>query len=1210
MLAGLTLGSAWCLPGLAALDADGGTAALALTNDQPAAHASRPTRWAVVGTDSAASGSAVAGTVSAFPGEPDAVTSNGAGATTGFPSFQLGLENPLAFPLTTDLLQGLTSLRATGESFPSALVHPGWGSEAGNAADIAQGGGGWLSAPELSLAGGFGMSTRTTAGEAMSVNGHASPAALTSAAALPGTTTASSAQAAQIRQHYGQLPLRFEANEGQTDAQVQFLAHGAGYSLFLTGTDAVMTLQVPATTPRPDHLGTPAALPPAGGSSAVLRMQVVGGNPAAQGVGEQPLPGQINYFVGNDPRQWHTHVTSYGRVDYASVYPGIDLTYYGNQQQLEYDFVVAPGADPSRIRLGFTGADSLTVDGQGALEVQAGGHVLRQQAPVLYQDIAGVRQPVAGRFVVAGPTVGFAAGAYDTSRPLIIDPVLSYSTYLGGSGYYGGPISDGDSGAGIAVDGAGNAYLTGDTYSTDFPTANAFQPSKGGGLGSLNAFVTKVSADGSSLVYSSYLGGSGGDYGYGIAVDGAGNAYLTGDTFSSDFPTVNAFQPNLNGPYNAFVTKVSADGSSLIYSSYLGGSGGDYGDGIAVDGAGNAYLTGQTYSSDFPTANAFQPNPNGPSNAFVTKVSVDGSSLVYSSYLGGSGGDAASGIAVDGAGNAYLTGDTYSTDFPTANAFQPTKGGASGVSNAFVTKVSADGSSLVYSSYLGGTNVDAGHGIALDGAGNAYVTGSTLSTDFPTANAFQPTKGGAYYVSNAFVTKVSVDGSSLVYSSYLGGSGLGDYGDGIAVDGAGNAYLTGQTYSSDFPTANAFQPTKGGAAGVSNAFVTKVSVDGSSLVYSSYLGGSDSAVLGGDVGARIAVDGAGSAYVIGTAYSADFPTANAFQPLKAGTGAFQSTDGGTTWHAINGTRPNGLTNGDVRSLAVDSASPSTLYAGTSGGGVFQSTDAGGTWTAVNNGLTNAKVRSVLVDAANSAILYAGTSGGGVFQSTDAGASWSASNNGLTNLNVQTLVVDPTNSATLYVGSSGGGAFQSTDGGASWNPINNGLTDEDVRSLAVDPTSPATLYAGTASGVFQSTNGGSSWVPINNGLPTIGLSTYALALDPTTPSTLYTSLSYRVLPFTHYSVYKSTNSGGSWSDSSSGLPDNITNALVIDPVTPSTLYAATGRGIYKSINGGGNWSQTSLVGSVQAVTLDPTAPFTVYAGDIGSGQPSAFVAKIS
>ncbi|MBV5347243.1 SBBP repeat-containing protein, partial [bacterium] len=452
--------------------------------------------------------------------------------------------------------------------------------------------------------------------------------------------------------------------------------------------------------------------------------------------------------------------------------------------------------------------------------------------------------------------VTLAIGDYDAGRALVIDPVLEYSSYLGGSDY--------DFGAGIAVDSAGNAYLAGATWSTDFPIRNALQPDKG--RSDSDAFVAKLSADGATLVYATYLGGSSNqEHALGIAVDGAGNAYLTGETHSSDFPTRQAVQPDFGGGEDAFVAKLSADGAALVYATYLGGRNEDHGAGIAVDGAGNAYVTGTTTSPDFPTRDALQPDLRGYQDAFVSKFSADGAALVYASYLGGAGGE--NGIAVDGAGSAYLTGETQSADFPIRNALQPDFGG--GYSDAFVAKLSADGAALVYSTYLGGSDSEYRAYIAVDSAGNAYLTGTTYSPDFPTRNALQPDLRGS---PDAFVSKFSADGAALVYASYLGGNGL-DNGAGIAVDGTGNAYVTGQTNSTDFPTRNALQlVTEGG-----DAFVAKFSVDGAALVYASYLGGSDL-----DSGTGIAVDGIGNAYVTGTTFSADFPTRQALQPDRGG----------------------------------------------------------------------------------------------------------------------------------------------------------------------------------------------------------------------------------------------------------------------------------------------------------------------------------------
>jgi hypothetical protein len=604
--------------------------------------------------------------------------------------------------------------------------------------------------------------------------------------------------AEQLPAAYGQLPLSFEANQGQTAAPVNYLARGSGYALFLTPGAAALSLQKPAAA----NLGPGAAPAPEGD---VLRMQLVGASATPQVVGLDQLPGTTNYFIGNDPSQWHTNVPSFARVAYQGLYPGVDLVYYGNQRQLEYDFVVAPGASAAVIRLGLQGAEGMALDARGNLVLHTVGGDVVEHAPVLYQQSGGVRQAVSGRFVLEGDgQVGFAVGAYDASRPLIIDPVLSYSTYLGGNGY--------EEGQDIAVDSAGNAYLIGTTTSTDFPTADALQAAYGGGL--FNAFVAKLDASGTSLVYSTYLGGSGEDNGNDIAVDRAGNAYVTGHTTSTDFPTANPIQATNGGGQDAFVAKLNACGTALVYSTYLGGSGDDLGQGIAVDRAGDAYVTGRTTSADFPTVNPIQAANRGFMNAFVAKVNASGTALVYSTYLGGSGEDDGTAIAVDRAGNAYVTGSTSSTNFPTVNPIQAGYGG--GNTDAFVAKLNATGTALVYSTYLGGSGEDLGFGIAVDRAGNAYVTGGTDSTNFPTANPIQAANGGS---EDAFVAELDASGTALVYSTYLGGSGF-DRGIRIAVDRAGNAYVTGDTQSTDFPTVNPLQAAYGG--GSDDAFVAKI----------------------------------------------------------------------------------------------------------------------------------------------------------------------------------------------------------------------------------------------------------------------------------------------------------------------------------------------------------------------------------------------------
>jgi hypothetical protein len=710
---------------------------------------------------------------------------------------------------------------------------------------------------------------------------------------------------AKIAENYGKLPLSFEANQGQTDPNVKFFSRGSGYSLFLTGDEAVLTLSrksargkhrdadpprtlgkmsVVRDSPRPD-----AAAAKAGG---VLRMKLRNANLAAKVTGADELPGTSNYFIGNDPAKWRTDVVSYAKVKYEGIYPGIDLVYYGNQQQLEYDFIVSPGADPNKIGFDIRGARRIHRDQNGDLNFLVGENKIRWRKPLVYQEKDGARQEIAARYAIADTNrVTFELAKYDASRPLYIDPLI-YSTYLGGSGGFG------DSGRAIAVDSFGDAYVTGFTGSTNFPTTpGALQTDCNTSEYCENTFVAKFNAAGSALVYSTYLSPGNNQGGAaGIAVDSAGDAYIVGSS-SADFPiTPGAFQKTCvsSGGGCVFVTEINPSGSALIYSTYLGGGGefGDIGGAIAVDSAGSAYVTGQTNSSSFPvTLGAFQTSASGGAgNAFVTKFNSSGSALVYSSYLGAGGefGDIGDAIAVDSAGNAYVTGATCATDFPvTPGAFQTTYPGGSCGNDpgalwgyAFVTKINPTGSALVYSTYLGGSGISHGLGIAADNAGQAYVTGYALTTGFPTTSgAFQTLCRGkecAIY-GDAFVTKFNPTGSALVYSTYLGGFRQ-DQGNAIAVDSAGSVYVTGMTTSSNFPVDNPIQQK---LVGGGNAFVSKLNPAGSALAYSTYLGGVNSldAVLPGDIGNGIAVDSEGNAYVTGYTLASDFPTTpGAFQP--------------------------------------------------------------------------------------------------------------------------------------------------------------------------------------------------------------------------------------------------------------------------------------------------------------------------------------------
>ncbi len=700
----------------------------------------------------------------------------------------------------------------------------------------------------------------------------APPVAGGSAPATTGTTpTTNTAVAAR----YDASPLAFEANMGQAEAGVSFVAHGKGVAFALSPDAFTLALGGQHSAKEQTAMVAP---------SATLRIAFAGANPAPTLAAEDALPGVANYLIGNDPAQWQTNVPTSGKVRYRDLYPGIDLTVYGTNGGggLEYDAIVAPGAAPSAFALAITGAETVMLDeATGELVLTTGAGEVRQHAPVAYQEVNRARVPVAAQYDMRGDgTVGFAVGAYDDALPLVIDPTvaLAYSTYLGGMG--------GDYSYGIAADSTGAAYVTGYTTSMNFPTtAGAYGTML---RGNSNAFVTKLSSTG-ARVYSTYLGGGGTDIGNAIAVDGTGNAYVTGST-NGGFPTTsNAYETNYSGDeVSAFVTKLNAAGTALVYSTYLGGGSTDGGLGIAVDASGLVYVTGYT-NGYFPvTPYAYQTNRPGNGDVFIAKLDLTQTSaaaLVYATYLGGTGKDDGYAIAADNAGVVYVAGSTTSTNFPVAptmpapGAFQPTYGGGAGGTNgdAFVTKLDTTkqgSAALVYSTYLGGAGDERATGIAVDGNGNVYVTGTTGSTNFPitAASAYQPVLGGN---TAAFVVKLDTTkrgAASLAYSTYLGGSS-DDSGISIAADNSGNVYVTGSTRSTNFPIApnpGAVQTTYGGGTAFGgDAFVTKLDTTKSgaaSLVYSTYLGGA-----GNDAGNGIAIDGSGDVYVTGSTDSINFP---------------------------------------------------------------------------------------------------------------------------------------------------------------------------------------------------------------------------------------------------------------------------------------------------------------------------------------------------
>ena len=936
-----------------------------------------------------------------------------------------------------------------------------------------------------------------------------SSAQVTSSTASPAASEINPHAKARMADAYGKLELSFIPNQGQTAEQVKFLSRGPGYDVFLTADGAVLTLRKPRRSYLDSLKSLPSSDDPANTEAqpaTVLRLTMIDANSQALAQGQDEMRGKVNYFIGNDPAEWRTNIPTYRRVNYTEVYPGVDMAYYGNQRQLEYDFVVAAGRDPSVIKFRIDGASRIALDKYGDLQLTLEDGAVTLHKPVIYQlMVDGSRREVKGQYVVKGRQIGFKVASFDSRKPLVIDPVLSYATLLGTGGS--------EQGNSIAVDSQGNAYITGFTNAGNFPTtAGAFQTSAGSG-----AFVTKLDPTGSTLIYSTYLAGSSSTIGNGIAVDAAGNAYVTGQTSAADFPIVNPLRggrnnllittdsggnwtPNNVGTQNRAIQVLAIDknspstiyagtglnggifkstdggatwaalntgltnascpaividpsSSNILYASLIAqnfgsatgvyksvdggntwtniGFSGTQVSSLAIDpqnpltlyagttfglskstnggaswanantginfgnpgaitidpetpttlytvaGGGGVFKSTNGAANWSPVNNGLPSTPtsialaidptatstlyvgtaasgvfktsdggaswsavnNGPSlttanmgslaivptstatvfagtsdgrilkttnagaswstvyttttntgiralaidagspgkvvaavsstgqtlnspDAFVTKLNPSGSALLYSTFIGGLLSDQANAIAIDASGNAYIAGFTSSSDYPTANAFQPSFNGPTGCSvsgDAFISKLNSSGSALSFSTYLGGAGCDTARGIALDNSGNVYVAGEAFSSNLATPGAFQTAPAAGR---DAFAARFSTNGA-LGYFTYLGGTG-DEIGYGIATDNLGNAYVTGLTTSSNFPTANPIQASNGGSAG--DAFVTKINSTGSGLVYSTYLGGSNI-----DSGRGIAVDSGGSAYVSGVTNSSEFP---------------------------------------------------------------------------------------------------------------------------------------------------------------------------------------------------------------------------------------------------------------------------------------------------------------------------------------------------
>ena len=889
----------------------------------------------------------------------------------------------------------------------------------------------------------------------------------------------------KLTENYGKLPLSFEANRGQFDSQVRFAARSRGLAVFLTGREAVL---VP-----------PKAQP--------VRMRLIDSARPRAIEGADPLPGRVNYLRGSDPARWRRGIPTFGRIRYSGVYRGIDLVYYGNARQLEYDFVVAPGANPRSIRLEFAGAKSLKLRDDELILETAGGD-LRFRKPAAYQQKAGAREPVAARYkLLAGNRVAFEVGRYDRTRPLTIDPVLVYATFLGGSST--------DSAVAIATDSAGNAYIAGNTSSTDFPTVGPVQATL---KGYQSVFVTKLNPSGTALVYSTYIGGSGSESARGIAVDDNGEAYVVGSTFSTDFPAVNPAYPFPTVGQPGFAFHLNSSGDALVYSTSLLQAG--------------------------PAAIAVIPSTG---DAFIANSS-------------GSGFPATPG--------AYLMSQPYWGSGP-------------------LIKLSSTGA-VGYATYLHGQLSS----IAVDTPGNVYVTGSGACAQNPPF----PTTPGAYKTTTAtcdsFVTKLNPAGSALVYSTFL--SGTTAYGKAIAVDASGNAYVAGYTSAADYPvTPGAWQTAVGGST---QAFLLKLNAAGSQAIYSTYLGPASSV---GNLG--LAIDSSGNAYILGSTSSDSFPLVSALQTQRTTSNSvlFRTSDGGATWvRSDNGLTPMGFyPEGEgISPISIDPVTPSKMLLANNGL-LYRSTDGGNNWTQAPNVQAGTLARS----PSNPNIVYAGTwPGYSVYRSADSGASFSAPAGAPSGL-FNSLAVDPLNPDRYYsVGNSGVAVDRWPY--SSWNYLPAPASEAflDAHAMAIDPRNPNILFVGGLSGLYKSTDGGHTWAQklfVNRSQQ------YGIVYAPSAPDTLYAFGN----GITDAALCKSTDNGETWR--TLPTPTFSVATLAVAPADPNTLYAGAVSGAYVSTDAGLTWNPAgNLRAFVVGLAVHPTDPNTAYGATAGSSD--SFLTKLT
>ncbi len=936
----------------------------------------------------------------------------------------------------------------------------------------------------------------------------------------------------------------FEANRGQFPPPVGFVSRGSGHSVAVSP-DGLRFIRAGL------NLGSKGEAPVA------LRFE--NASQTARLQGERPLPFTTNYLLGSDPKAWRSDIPSYAKVRYAGLYPGIDAVFYGNPGQLEFDFEVEPGADPRSIRLGWDGTEGIQVAEDGGLLVSTPGGALRVEVPMAYQEVGATRVKVDAMYeILSKDRVGFRLGGYDRERALVIDPVLVFSSYFGGgeddqpariavdsqgnhyvagftqsvnlpaagSAYqptsHGGPeafvakfnsagnllYSTYIGGAGtdaandIAIDAAGNAYVCGSTSSLDFPTlrpASAAgdadsQMTYGGG--SSDGFLLKLGPSGSTLLFSTFVGGGAADEALTVAVDPAGAAVAAGSTSSLDFPLKGAMQGSFGGgSFDVFIVKYSVTQARRAYATYFGGGGDEFPRGAAFDGAGALFLGGHTRSGNFPLANPLQANFGGGTDAFLSKFSSEGSTLLFSTFLGGPGNDFCFAMALDPDGNPVLAGESSGPGYPTRNAVQSILVGGS---DATVSKLASDGS-LIFSTYLGGTGNDSARGVAVGPEGDIFVTGGTVSSDFPVQGTLDVDPDGV----DAFLSRFSPSGGLLAYSTYLDGDS-GEIAADVGVDAAGNAYVIGVIDRPGLFTLNARQATFGSSAvyrsrdravtwqragqGISNPIATALAVDPSNpmTVYAGVAGAGVFKTVDG--GANWNATGLTSGQILSLVVD---PTASAVVYAGTTTSVFKTIDGGATWQERAERLPQPFA--AFQALAIDPHDPNTLYVGTANRGIFKTTNGAESWRAVNNGLdrgSEQQVFAVAVDPVNSQRVYLGTLGT-VFASSNGGSTWQATS--LANVAaVNALAIDPQDTNTIYAGASsqfGNLVAKTSDAGVNWRAV---LVDGSVTRLRIDPANHETLFGGTSTiGILKSTDGGTTWQPSNGGLSTRNVTALAV-----------------------------------------------------------------------------------------------------------------------